>query len=89
MRSFVVYTAARIGLFALTWVVVSTVASYWLDWSMVTLLWTALIALAVSAVLSLWLLRPLRDRLAADVHARASRARRRFEDSRAREDEDE
>jgi membrane protein implicated in regulation of membrane protease activity len=89
VKPFLLYTAARIGLFALTWVVVTTVASYWLEWSMVTALWTALVALAVSAVLSLWLLRSLRERLAATVHDRATRARRSFEESRAREDEDE
>jgi membrane protein implicated in regulation of membrane protease activity len=89
VKPFLLYTAARIGLFALTWVVVTTVAAYWLEWSMVTALWTALIALAVSAVLSLWLLRSLRERLAARVHDRAVRARRSFDAGRAREDEDE
>jgi membrane protein implicated in regulation of membrane protease activity len=88
VKPFLLYTAARLGLFALTWVVVSTIAAYWLEWSMVTALWTALIALAVSAVLSLWLLRSLRDNLAASVHDRAVRARRSFEAGRAREDED-
>lgn len=88
MKPLLLYTAARIGLFALTWVVVATVASYWLDWSMVAALWTALIALAISAVLSLWLLRSMRDRLAITVHERATRARRNFRESRRREDED-
>ncbi|HET7326747.1 MAG TPA: DUF4229 domain-containing protein [Nocardioidaceae bacterium] len=88
MKSFVLYTAARIGLFALVWVVVATAASYWLTWDMVTALWTALIAMAVSSVLSLFLLRPLRDRLALSVHDRAARARQRFESSRSREDDD-
>ena len=67
MRSFVAYTAARVGLFALVWVPVAAVASYWLEWSTLTALWTALIAMAVSSVLSLVLLRPLRNRLAASV----------------------
>lgn len=88
MKSFVLYTAARIGLFALVWVVVATVATFWLDWDMVTALWTALIAMAVSSVLSLVLLRSLRDRLAASVHGRASRARQSFDASRTREDDD-
>lgn len=88
MKSFLLYTAARIGLFALVWVVVATVASYWLDWDMVTALWTALVAMAISAVLSLVLLRPLRDQLAASVQDRATRARQNIERSRSQEDDD-
>jgi hypothetical protein len=88
VRAFLLYTAARIGLFALCWVVVSAVAGIWLDWSMLTALWTALIALALSAVLALVLLRPLRDQLATAVAGRAGRARQRFEAARGKEDDD-
>jgi energy-converting hydrogenase Eha subunit E len=88
VKAFVVYTAARIGLFALAWVAVAGIASIWLEWNSVTVLWTALIALAVSAVLSLVLLRSLRDQLAASVSERAARARRSFDEARSREDDD-
>lgn len=88
MRPFLLYTAARLGLFALCWVVVSAVARIWLEWSTLTALWTALIALALSALLALVLLRPLRDQLATAVAARAGSAKQRFEAARRKEDDD-
>jgi Protein of unknown function (DUF4229) len=88
VKAFVLYTAARLLLFALTWAAVAGIASIWLDWDSVTALWTALIALALSAVLSLVLLRSLRDQLATSVAERAAKTRRSFDEARSREDDD-
>jgi divalent metal cation (Fe/Co/Zn/Cd) transporter len=67
VKPFVLYTLARVLLFALAWALVWAVASRWLAWSSVTALWTALLAMVVSSVVSLWLLRGLRQRLALHV----------------------
>jgi hypothetical protein len=89
VRSVVVYTLARLLLFLAAWGVVWLVASIWLEWSNLTALWTALIAVALSAIASYPLLRPLRERLAAGIQARAAQARTRYGDARRREDVDE
>ncbi|MPZ93910.1 MAG: DUF4229 domain-containing protein [Propionibacteriales bacterium] len=87
MKPFLLYTTARLVLFAVCWLAVWLVATVWLDRTVVTALWTALIALAVSAVLALVLLRRLRDELAASVAARADRVREGFESARRKEDD--
>ncbi|MGH3384196.1 MAG: DUF4229 domain-containing protein [Nocardioidaceae bacterium] len=87
MKPFLLYTTARLVLFAGCWLAVWLVAAVWLDRTVVTALWTALIALAVSAVLALVLLRRLRDELAASVAARAGRVREGFESARRKEDD--
>lgn len=89
MKLIVLYTLARFVLFLLAWGVVWLLASLWLEWNDVTALWTALIAVVVSAVAAYLLLKPLRQRMASAVDARARGVRRRFEDSRRREDVDE
>lgn len=82
------YTLARLLLFAAAWALVWAVASIWLDWSMVTALWTALLAMAASSVLSLWLLRGLRQRVAVHVQGRAERMQERYEAAKRKEDAD-
>jgi hypothetical protein len=59
----------------------------WLTWDMLTALWTALVALAVSGIASFWLLGGLRDDLAKDVEARARRMATRLDESRRAEDD--
>jgi hypothetical protein len=86
LRQFVVYTGARFLLFAVTWALVWLVTSMWQDWNTVTALWTALIALAISAVASLVLLRGLRDRLAEQVQDRAQRIQHRYDAAKRKED---
>lgn len=88
MKSFVLYTLARVLLFALAWALVWAVASIWLEWSSVTALWTALLAMVVSSVVSVWLLRGLRERLAVHVQGRAERMQARYEAARRKEDVD-
>ncbi len=87
MTSFVRYTGARVGLFLAAFGVVWAVGGAWLSWDQLTVLWTALVALAVSAIASYWLLSGLRDDLAHEVDGRARRIAHRFEESRRAEDE--
>jgi len=88
VKPFVLYTLARVLLFAAAWALVWAVASIWLEWSSVTALWTALLAMVVSSVASLWLLRGLRQRLAVHVQGRAQRMQARYETAKRREDVD-
>jgi uncharacterized membrane protein YdjX (TVP38/TMEM64 family) len=89
VKPFLLYTLARVLMFAAAWALVWLVASIWLEWNSVTALWTALIALLVSAIASFVLLRSLRDRFAARVQEGAGRLHQRIETSRRREDADE
>lgn len=85
MKEFWTYTGLRIGLFlataAITWGIFALVAD-----ETINLLVVILVAAIVSAVLSWKLLVGPRNRFAASVDARASRAAARFEEIRARED---
>jgi uncharacterized membrane protein YdjX (TVP38/TMEM64 family) len=88
VKAFVLYTLARVLLFAAAWALVWAVASLWLEWSTVTALWTALLAMAISSVASLWLLRGLRQRVAVHVQGRAERMQARYEEAKRKEDTD-
>lgn len=88
MKYFALYTLARLGLFAVAFGLVWLVASQWWRWSPAAALWTAVLALVISAIASLLLLGPLRDRLAGSVHVRVSRARARMDRARRSEDVD-
>ena len=88
MKPFVRYTLARLLMFVAAWGLVWLVASIWLEWSSVTALWTALVAMVVSSLASFVLLRGLRDRLAHDVQARAGRIQQRYEAAKSKEDVD-
>ncbi len=80
------YTLARIGLFVASYLVIIGI------WVAITgavnLLVPLLLAAVVSAVASYYLLSGPRTRFAARVDARASTIARRFEESRAKEDQD-
>jgi hypothetical protein len=88
VKEFVVYTAARLGLFLGAYAVVLGV--YWLvaGGGPVPVLWPLLVAAVVSTVAAAYLLRDLRARFAARVQERAERMTRRFEEARAKEDLD-
>lgn len=75
MRAFVVYTAARAGLFLAVYGLIWLVFGRWIDWNSLSALYTALIAMLISAVISMVALRSLRGDLADHVSARAERAR--------------
>ncbi|MGI8612999.1 MAG: DUF4229 domain-containing protein [Nocardioidaceae bacterium] len=88
MKSFVVYTLARLGLFAVAFVLIWTVAGFQLAWNSVTVLWTALLALVISSIAALRLLRGLRNEFARTVQERAERMTALVEASRRKEDAD-
>lgn len=88
MSTFVRYTLARLALFVIAFGLVWLVAFNWIAWTEVTILWTALIALVLSAVASIVLLRGMRDELAQQVQGRAERMSQRIEESRRAEDVD-
>ncbi len=86
MREFAFYTVARLGLFVASYAVV---AGIWLLFSggeRIPLLWPILIAAALSAVASVYLLAGPRKRFAAKVEERASRMSQRYEAARSKED---
>jgi hypothetical protein len=86
VKEFWTYTLLRIVLF------LATAAVAWGIYAMVAdtinLLVVVLVAAVVSSVLSWKLLAGPRNRFAASVEARASRASARFEEIKAREDTD-
>jgi Protein of unknown function (DUF4229) len=85
VKEFAVYTLARIGLFVASYLVIT---GLFLAFGRSSLLLQLLLAAAVSAVASYYLLQGPRQRFAARVDARASNIARRFEEARAKEDRD-
>ena len=88
MKEFVIYTGLRLGMFVATFAVVFGI------WALasgedVPLIWPLLVAMVVSAVGSVYLLKGPRDRFAAKIEERAARASSRFEEMRSKEDVDE
>jgi hypothetical protein len=88
VKEFVVYTLARVGLFIASYLVIAGVWMLVAGTHHVPILWPFLIAAVVSAAASYYLLRGPRQRFAERVDARATAASRRFEEARAREDQD-
>lgn len=86
MRAFALYTLARVALFGVVFALVWAVGATWLVWDQVTVLWTALVALVLSSLAALVLLRRLRADLARHVEARARRVAGSIEQSRRSED---
>lgn len=87
MKEFVVYTGLRLLLLVASMLTVSLVWSLFTQGN-VPILWSLVIAFALSGVLSYFLLNGHREALARRVEERASRASAAFEERRAREDED-
>jgi uncharacterized membrane protein YdjX (TVP38/TMEM64 family) len=75
MRTFVAYTLARLGLFLAVYGVIWLAVGRGVRFDSISGLYTALIALVVSSLIAFVALRGLRERLAAEVAARAGRAR--------------
>ena len=88
MKHFVIYTAARLGLLLLCYAVFAGLWVLIFDDEQGILIWPFIAAVIVSSLLSLKLLSGPRDRFAASVQRRAERANSRFEDMKAREDQD-
>ncbi|MDX6307593.1 MAG: hypothetical protein QOI06_639 [Nocardioidaceae bacterium] len=89
MRTFALYTLARLALFAAAYGLIWLIFGRWLTWSSVSALYTAIVAMVVSSLVALLVLGRLRDRFAADVSRRADRAKAAFDAMRAAEDTDE
>lgn len=87
MKEFAVYTAARLGLFLVSYVVIVGVYLLVSGDRQIPLFWPFLLAIVVSAIASVYLLRAQRERFAQAVQRRAERASARFEEMRAKEDE--
>jgi hypothetical protein len=89
VKEFLVYTGLRVLLFAACYVVFGLV--WWGIWgsSQGLLLWPFVAAVIVSSLLALRYLGGPRERFAKRVEERAARAAARFEEIRAREDDDE
>ncbi len=87
MKPFVIYTLLRLLLFIAVFAVVLGVwiLAFGHDSS---LFWPLLIGLFVSGVLSIFLLNKPREEFAEQIEARARRATRRFDEMKAREDDD-
>ena len=87
MKEFIVYTAARFGIFLVAYGVV--VGIYVLvAGTPIPVLWPLLVAAVISTVLSIYLLRGMRERFALKLQERADRMSQRFEEMKAKEDVD-
>jgi len=88
VRSFLLYTAARFGLFLGAFGLIWLVAGFFLPWSSRNIMWTGVLAIVLSAIGSLYLLRGLRDQFARTARARAEEMTARLERARSKEDVD-
>ncbi|GAB2633508.1 DUF4229 domain-containing protein [Kribbella swartbergensis] len=83
MKEFAIYTGLRAALFAACFAVLWFALRTWLTvWPI------ALLALIVSSILSIFVLRAARDRLADKIEHRAEKIAHRIEQSRTAEDDD-
>ena len=87
MKEFLIYTGLRLGLFVSAFAIVAGIWTLISD-NGVNLIWPLLIAMVVSAVGSIYLLKGPRERFAAKIEARAARASAAFEEMRSKEDVD-
>lgn len=86
VKHFVIYTILRIALFIACWGVIAGIATIFIDNTTKVGIWSFVISAVVSSILSLKLLEGPRERFAASVEARASRAAARFEEIKNSED---
>jgi uncharacterized membrane protein len=86
VKTFLLYTLARVALFAAAFGVIWLVFGRWLEWSAVSVLYTAIIAMVLSSVVALLVLGSLRDEFAKNVADRADRAKEAYEARRSAED---
>ena len=83
VKEFGIYTGLRAALFAVCFVVMWVILRTWLS-----VLPIALLALIVSSILSIFVLRAARDRLAGKIDTRAAKISSRLEQARSAEDDD-
>jgi hypothetical protein len=87
VKEFAIYTVSRLGLFVASYAVVIGIYLLVTGGDSVPLFWPFLLAIVISSVGSVYLLKGQRARFAAVVERRAAAASRRFEASRAKEDD--
>lgn len=87
MKVFVLYTLARLALFAIVFGLIWLVVGRSVEWNAVNGLYTALIALIISSLLAFVMLRNLRDRVALQLATRVGRAKATFDSRRSAEDD--
>ncbi|GAA1606301.1 hypothetical protein GCM10009789_70570 [Kribbella sancticallisti] len=83
MKEFAIYTGLRLVLFAACFAVLWFALNNWL-----TIFPVLLVALIVSSILSIFVLRAARDRLAGTIEQRAARITSKLDASRRAEDDD-
>ena len=83
MKEFAVYTGLRLLLFAACFGILWVAFQHW-----VSIFPVLLLALILSSILSVFVLRAARDRLAGTIERRASRMAERIEAARRAEDDD-
>jgi hypothetical protein len=88
VKEFVIYTASRVALFVAAYAVVVGVYLALTGADSIPLFWPFLVAIVISSIASVYLLKGQRGRFAAVVERRAQAASRRFEESRAKEDQE-
>lgn len=88
MKAFWTYTLARLGVFAVCFAIIWLLLPIWFERTEIVNVFALLVAMVVSSVISIFALSGLRDRLALDVHQRATRMSERIEESRRAEDVD-
>lgn len=87
VKEFAIYTAARIGLFVVTYAIVVGVYLVVSGGDQVPLFWPFLVAILISAIASAYLLRRQREKFALAIQRRAENASARLERARSKEDE--
>jgi hypothetical protein len=88
LKSFILYTAARAGIFLACYGLIWLVFGQWIDWNSVSALYTALIAMVISSLIALATLQSMRADLSAEIAARADRAKAAHEARTKAEDDD-
>ena len=87
MKEFVIYTLSRLGLFVASYALVVGVYLLATGADAIPMFWPFLVAIVISSIASVYLLKAQRARFAAVVERRAAAASRRFEERRSKEDE--
>jgi len=88
VKEFWVYTGLRVGMFAASFAVVAGAWALIAGRNQVWVPGALLLALLISGIASYWMLNAQREGLARRVAQRAENASRRFEEMKAKEDED-
>ncbi|QIX28143.1 DUF4229 domain-containing protein [Nocardioides sp. JQ2195] len=86
MKEFAVYTLMRVVLFLGALGITVGIWAAFADGS-VQMIWAVVIAFLISGAASLFLLNPQRERFARVVQTRAEKASKKFDEARAREDD--